>query len=212
MSIFISFIISTAFLFNFFLFDKIKDILADSGITKLGNVGDKIDDLDPNYGFFYGNIETCPDSSTCIGTDNDDVILGGSKSFVYALEGDDVIFGGLDSNLFGGDGNDIVLTGTGKSIADGGPGDDAMMGGIGNDLLNGGKGDDKLFAGTGDTVMKGGSGANHFDCPLSLLGLARAIVLDYNPENGDTIGGQCKVINNVDDPGADNVPKLKLPD
>ena len=41
------------------------------------------------------------------------------------------------------------------------------------------------------------SGANHFDCPISLLGLARAVVLDYNPDNGDTIAGQCKIVNTV---------------
>ena len=59
------------------------------------------------------------------------------------------------------------------------------------------RGNDKLFAGVGDSVLDGGPGANHFDCPISLLGLARSVVLDYNPDNGDTIAGQCKVINTV---------------
>jgi hypothetical protein len=45
--------------------------------------------------------------------------------------------------------------------------------------------------------MEGGSGANHFDCPASIVGLARSIVLDYNPANGDTISGHCTLVNNV---------------
>jgi len=85
------------------------------------------------------------------------------------------------------------------------------LGGIGNDLITGGKGDDKLFAGTGDSVLDGGQGANHFDCPISLLGLARAVVLDYNPENGDTIAGQCKIVNTVGPASSDIAPNIILP-
>ena len=66
---------------------------------------------------------------------------------------------------------------------------------------------DKLFAGTGDTVLDGGPGANHFDCPLSLLGLAVAVVLDYNPDNGDTIAGQSKIVNTVGGGGGGNYRK-----
>jgi Ca2+-binding RTX toxin-like protein len=96
--------------------------------------------------------------------------------------------------LYGSKGNDIILSGAGNSLADGGPGDDVLTGGIGHSLLIGGPGNDKLFAGPGDTVMEGGSGANHFDCPVSIAGLGRSIVLDYNPSNGDTISGQCTLV------------------
>jgi Ca2+-binding RTX toxin-like protein len=87
------------------------------------------------------------------------------------------------------------------------------MGSLGNDLLTGGSGNDKLFAGAGDTIMKGGPGANHFDCPISLMGLARAIVLDYNPDRGDTIAGVCKVVNTVigDDTGEESIPEIDTP-
>jgi hypothetical protein len=37
--------------------------------------------------------------------------------------------------------------------------------------------------------MYGGQGANHFDCSVSALGLAKSAVMDYNPYNGDTISG-----------------------
>lgn len=181
-------------------------------ISSLEEIGNKIGGIDFNSGVWFGNLETCDDSTTCIGSNGDDIIHGGAREQVFGKDGDDMIFGGLSSQLYGGKEDDIILPGPGNNVADGESGDDALFGGIGNDLLNGGKGSDKLFAGTGDTIMKGGSGANHFDCPLSLLGLARAIVLDYNPDNGDTIAGQCKVINTViGDDGDGDVPKIDLP-
>ena len=147
---------------------------ASSGMTKLGNLGDRIEGLDFNSGVFFGNVETCSDATTCIGTNNDDIIYGGVREQVFGLKGEDMIFGSLDSQLYGQQGDDLIFVAPGHNLADGGNGDDTMLGGVGNDLLTGGKGNDKLFAGTGDTVLDGGPGANHFDCPLSLLGLARA--------------------------------------
>lgn len=181
--------------------------------SPLGDIGDKIEGLDFNAGIFDGNIETCDDSSTCVGTSNDDIIRGGNTEQVFGRGGDDMIFGGLSNQLYGGGQNDIILAGAGSNVIGGDSGDDTLMGSLGNDLLTGGGGNDKLFAGTGDTIMKGGSGSNHFDCPLSMLGLARAIVLDYNPDKGDTIAGVCKVVNTVvgDDTGEENVPEIDLP-
>src|ERR1044071_4095791 len=167
------------------------------GISKLKKLGDRIEGLDFNSCVFFGNIETCSDATTCVGTNKDDIVYGGGRGQGFALNGKDMIFGGLDSQLYGGKNDDIVLAGAGHNLVDGGPGDDTLLGGVGNDLLTGGDGNDKLFAGTGDSVLDGGRGANHFDCPISLLGLARAIVLDYNPDNGDTIAGQCKVVNTI---------------
>ena len=183
------------------------------GISKLGKVGDKIEGLDFNSGVFFGDIETCSDATTCIGSNEDDLIHGGAREQVFGLKGDDMIFGGLDSQLYGGGGDDLVFASAGHTMVDGGPGDDTLMGGVGNDLIVGGNGDDKLFAGTGDSVLDGGQGANHFDCPLSLLGLARAIILDYNPHNGDTIAGQCKVVNTVGvASSSSDVPDIDIPD
>jgi Ca2+-binding RTX toxin-like protein len=184
---------------------------ASEGISKLGKLGDRIEGLDFNSGVFFGNVETCSDATTCIGTNNDDVIHGGVREQVFGLDGNDMVFGGLDSQLYGGKGDDLVFASAGHTIVDGGPGDDTLLGGIGNDLITGGNGDDKLFAGTGDSVLDGGQGANHFDCPISLLGLARAVVLDYNPENGDTIAGQCKIVNTVGPSTSDIAPNIKLP-
>lgn len=184
------------------------------GISKLGKIGDRIEGLDPNSGVFFGKIETCADASTCVGTNKDNIVYAGSGDQVFSLDGNDIIYGGPDSQLYGGDNDDVILVGAGHNYADGGPGDDTLFGGSGNDLLNGGKGNDKLFAGVGDTVLNGGPGANHFDCPVSLLGLARAVVLDYNPNNGDTLAGQCKVVNTVgstDSSSSSDAPNIKIP-
>ena len=192
---------------------KLESTEGSSEISKLGNVGDRIEGLDFNSGVFFGDLETCSDATTCIGTNEDDLIHGGAKEQVFGLKGDDMIFGGLDSQLYGGGGDDLVFASAGHTMVDGGSGDDTLMGGIGNDFIVGGKGDDKLFAGTGDSVLDGGQGANHFDCPLSLLGLARTIVLDYNPHNGDTIAGQCKVVNTVGLGGSSSdVPDINISD
>ena len=58
-------------------------------------------------------------------------------------------------------------------------------------------------------LMYGGKGANHFDCSLSALGLARSVVMDYNPSNGDTIGGPCKIVNTI---GNNGDSSITLPD
>jgi Ca2+-binding RTX toxin-like protein len=78
--------------------------------------------------------------------------------------------------------------------------------------LAGGNGNDKLFNGAGTAVMYGGKGANHFDCSLSALGLARSVVMDYNPSNGDTISGPCKIVNTIGNNGDSSVtlPDTKL--
>ena len=192
------------------LFNQVE---AKDQMSPLGDIGNKIEGLDFNAGVFDGNIETCDDSSTCVGTGNDDIIRSGNTEQVFGRGGDDVIFGGLSNQLYGGGQDDIILAGAGSNVIDGDSGDDTLMGSLGNDLLTGGSGNDKLFAGGGDTIMKGGSGSNHFDCPISLMGLARAIVLDYNPDKGDTIAGVCKVVNTVigDDTGEENIPEIDIP-
>lgn len=192
---------------------QFKHVEGKEQMSPLGKIGDRIEGLDFNAGVFYGNIETCDDASTCAGTNNDDIIRAGSNEQVFGRNGDDMIFGGLSNQLYGGKQDDIILAGAGSNVIVGDSGDDTLMGSLGNDLLVGDTGSDKLFAGTGDTIMKGGSGANHFDCPISMLGLARAMVLDYNPDKGDTIAGVCKIVNTVvgDDTGAESIPKIDLP-
>jgi hypothetical protein len=164
----------------------------------INSIGNKIQGLNlPQSSITSENVITCRPLVPCIGTNSTDIIMAGINEQVFGLNGNDMIFGAADDQSYGNGGNDIILTGAGNSLADGGSGDDVLMGGIGHSLLVGGPGNDKIFAGPGDTVMGGGSGANHFDCPASIAGLARSVVLDYNPANGDTISGQCTLVNNM---------------
>ena len=130
------------------------------------------------------------------GTEKDEIIytLGGVDR-VFAKHGNDIIYGGLGSDrLYGEQGDDIVIAGAGENLLDGGPGSDVLSAGAGSNLLVGGDDDDELIAGLGTTVMYGGMGANSFDCGLVP---GKTIVLDYNPNKGDTIAGQCKIVNNI---------------
>jgi Ca2+-binding RTX toxin-like protein len=148
--------------------------------------------------------------NTITGTDCDDIIRGSNRdsNIIFTLAGNDIAYGGKnndiiyagsgDNKLYGGYGDDILVTSSGNSLADGGPGDDVLLGASGNDLLVGGDGNDKLFAGPGNTIMDGGPGVDHFDCgpPTTSVG-PKAVVLDYNPSQGDTIVGNCKIVNTV---------------
>ena len=101
----------------------------------------------------------------------------------------------------------MVTTGGGSNLADGGPGDDVLLGSGGNDLLIGGSGDDKIFAGPGNSVMDGGPGADHFDCgPPTSAG--RSAILDYNPSQGDTISGNCKIVNTESSSSSSSLPQV----
>jgi Ca2+-binding RTX toxin-like protein len=189
-----------------------KHSSSSKGITNLKKLGNKIDGLETSSGMvFFGNVETCAPLITCVGTNHDDIIYAGASNRVFALRGNDLVYGGLGNQIYGQQGNDLLIAGPGKSLLDGGPNDDVLLGGLGNDLLVGGTGNDKLFAGPGNTVMFGGPGANHFDCPLSVLGLARGVVMDYNPANGDTISGSCKIVNTIGNSNTGGIPQISLP-
>jgi Ca2+-binding RTX toxin-like protein len=149
-----------------------------------------------------------------IGTNCNDKIKGNNKAQiiytlagtdrVFAKGGNDIIYGGSGTDrLYGEKGDDIINAGAGGNLLDGGPGNDALAGGVGNDLLVGGDGNDQFLAGPGSTIMEGGKGSNSFDCGLVV---GKSIVLDYNPDNGDTIAGQCKIVNNI---GTDT-PNVKI--
>jgi Ca2+-binding RTX toxin-like protein len=149
-----------------------------------------------------------------IGTNCNDKIKGNNKAQiiytlagtdrVFAKGGNDIIYGGPGTDrLYGEKGDDIITAGAGGNLADGGPGNDVLAGGAGNDLLVGGGGNDQFLAGLSSTIMEGGKGSNSFDCGLVA---GKTIVLDYNPDNGDTIAGQCKIVNNI---GTD-IPNIKI--
>jgi RTX calcium-binding nonapeptide repeat (4 copies) len=195
--------------------------LVDDEATDLDNLGDKIGglEIDRNRALGQskvGNVITCAALLPCIGTNHDDIIYAGIREQVFAKDGNDIVYGGgLSDQVYGGDDDDLLIAGPEKTLLDGGRDDDVLLAGLGNALLAGGSGNDKLFGGTGTAVMYGGKGANHFDCQLSALGLARSIVMDYNPSDGDTISGMCKIVNtqgNGNSDSVDGIPQVTLPD
>ena len=205
---------------NFVRISNDDDDLPDKA-TDLDKLGNKIGGLETDTNRILGqskvgNVITCPALLPCIGTDDDDIIYAGIREQVFAEDGNDIVYGGgLSDQVYGGNDDDLLIAGPGKTLIDGGPDDDVLLAGLGNGLLVGGSGNDKLFGGTGTAVMYGGKGANHFECPLSALGLARSIVMDYNPSNGDTISGFCKIVNtqgNDKSNTIDGIPTVTLPD
>jgi Ca2+-binding RTX toxin-like protein len=154
-----------------------------------------------------------------IGTDCDDMIRGDNgNDIIFTLAGNDEAYGGNgndiiyagsgEDRLYGAKGNDVLVGGLGTDLLDGGPGDDIILGGPGNDLLIGGPGNDVISAGAGASIMYGGPNADKFDCGT----IARsAVVMDYNPNEGDTITGKCKLVNTIGN-AQDNNTNINLPD
>jgi Ca2+-binding RTX toxin-like protein len=106
-----------------------------------------------------------------IGTENDDVLRGGS--------GNDVLRGlGGNDDLSGRNGNDRITGNDGDDILKGDGGADRLNGGDGNDILDGGKGSDLIEPGSnvgfGDVVL--GSRGND---TIDLSGGGMAYWLDY---------------------------------
>jgi Ca2+-binding RTX toxin-like protein len=147
----------------------------------------------------------------CVGTEDDDIIYADrTTNEIIALRGNDIVFANsADTRIYGGKDDDLLIAGPGNDLVDGGHNDDVLLAGAGSDLLVGGRGNDKLFNGAGTSVMYGGKGANHFDCTISALGLARSVVMDYNPSNGDTLSGPCKIVNTIGNSGDSSIT---LPD
>jgi Ca2+-binding RTX toxin-like protein len=142
-------------------------------------------------------VSGCP---TITGTNKDDIIYGVSVTDVtiYGLKGNDYIIGGSgNTKLYGGDGNDNINAGFGSAQMYGGKGDDVLIGESGNNILLGGPGNDQLYAGTGTDTLIGGSGADSFNCgsQTSTGGSpSSAVVLDFNPAEGDTKSSNCKYV------------------
>lgn len=179
------------------------------GITDLDSLGNKIEDLNlPPGSTTFDNEIICKPTTTCLGTDDDDIIFAGFGSLVFGLKGDDIIFGARGDHIFGNGGDDLILAGPGNTLIDGGRGDDVLKGGAGRTLAVGGPGDDKILSGVGTTVMAGRGGVNTFDCRLRF---GTSIVLDFQPENGDVQAGTCSIINPVKAEEG-TLPELTLPD
>jgi Ca2+-binding RTX toxin-like protein len=135
-----------------------------------------------------------------IGTNKDDIIYGVpvTDATIYGLNGNDYIIGGSgNTKLYGGDGNDDINAGFGNAQMYGGKGNDVLVGGEGNNVILGGPGNDQLYAGTGTDTLIGGTGADFFNCG-SQTGTggspSSAVILDFNPYQGDTKSTNCKYV------------------
>ena len=79
----------------------------------------------------------------------------------------------------------------------GGEGDDVLIGGSGNNIIVGGPGNDQLFAGTGTDTLIGGTGGDFFNCGSQTSSggsPSSAIILDFDPGEGDTKSSNCKYV------------------
>ena len=141
-----------------------------------------------------------------LGTDCNDVIIGcpsiaaatgvgspcGAGDLLRGFEKDDVLQGSAGTDeIYGDDGNDQLIGAAGTDKLYGGPGSDVMSGGEGPDLLIGANGNDELYGGAGEDVSIGGKGANYFDC-----GDGNDVIIDFDPDKGDTQSGNCEVVLN----------------
>ncbi len=116
----------------------------------------------------------------------------GNGDIVRGFEKNDVLQGSVgDDELYGDEGNDKILGSQGSDKIYGGPDVDIIQAGEGPDLLVGGNGDDELYGGVGDDISIGGKGVNFFDC-----GDGNDIIVDFDPDKGDTQSGNCEVILN----------------
>jgi Ca2+-binding RTX toxin-like protein len=152
-------------------------------------------------------VSGCP---TILGTNKDDIIYGVPVADVsiYGLNGNDYIIGGSgNTRLYGANGNDYINGGTGNAQMYGGKGDDVLIGGSGNNVILGGPGNDQLYAGTGTDTLIGGTGADFFNCDSQTStggSPSSAVILDFNPTEGDTKSTNCKYV--ITQQGAPAVP------
>ncbi len=142
----------------------------------------------------------------CEGTDNSETIIGLQDNDVLSGEGgDDIIQGNEgDDKILGNAGDDLLQGNEEDDKIDGGGRNDVLVGGGGDDILSGEDGDDKLYGEAsnivlrgidilqGNDILKGGPGADEFVC-----GGGVDTVLDYNPNEGDTISSDCENVNTV---------------
>jgi Ca2+-binding RTX toxin-like protein len=98
-----------------------------------------------------GDILCDSSSNPCLGTGEDEFMVGGKgNNIMRGQGGDDNIRGGsLDDDIIGGDGNDVISGDSGHDEISGGPGDDEISGGSGSDILEGDEGADSFKCGSG---------------------------------------------------------------
>ena len=127
--------------------------------------------------------------------------LGG----IRAWGGNDQVMGTPNSDTANGnEGNDQIFGDGGNDLLLGGPGDDTLVGGDGSDILVGEAGSDVLIGNAGDDILItdalrandkgdfliGSTGADKFILRSNTLTNDAAYahrILDFNPDEGDTI-------------------------
>jgi hypothetical protein len=83
--------------------------------------------------------------------------------------------------------------------------------GCGNNIIVGGPGNDQIFAGTGSDTLIGGPGADYFNCGTQTStggSSSSAVILDFNPGEGDTKASNCKYVFTVG--GAPSAPWITV--
>lgn len=95
-----------------------------------------------------------------VGTDGDDVIIGGPENdTIMGEEGNDLLCGrGGRDLILGGGGDDQIRGGSGRDEIGGGDGNDVIAGRSGRDRLEGDDGDDLIRGGPHSDYIRGGDG------------------------------------------------------
>ncbi len=138
------------------------DGAGDSGDTDTGDVGtgDNTNGDTAGDNGAGANSVIMGTEATLVGTDGQDIIIGGAGNRVFeAGGGDDIITTGSENAVvFGGEGDDFIESNDGNDIVFGGGGIDTIFTGSGNDKVWGGDGDDLIDAGADDDIVFGGAG------------------------------------------------------
>jgi Ca2+-binding RTX toxin-like protein len=147
-----------------------------------------------------GDLTTCSGnfivpSSICVGTNNNDTIIGTiAGGIIHGNDGNDMIRGLLSLQIiYGNDGNDTIQGGNSTNIIFGNSGDDTILGGSGFDPMKGGggstligsSGNDKLIGGPDNDVLEGGEGYDFFQCNGK-----PDVIIDFSPGE-DKASGNC---------------------
>jgi Ca2+-binding RTX toxin-like protein len=167
--------------------DNGKAVFVDGSLVQLVTTNPTIGGNDR----IYGNDQ--PNSPDYIGSDGDDVVLGGfGDDWIDGQGGDDRLFGDNGQIDFNGDGGivQILTTEPGIGGADrirGGDGSDVIVGGFGADIL-GGNGDADLILGDNGRAEYATAGDDRINPDSDTKTLDRLIVTD------PTLGGNDRIV------------------
>src|SRR5215207_4284559 len=125
---------------------------------------------------FLLNAHARSDSDDCSKKDSN--IIVGTRPITLGTKCNDVIIACPST---------VSASGLGSACGNG----DIVRGFENDDVIQGSVGNDELYGGAGNDVIIGGKGVNFFDC-----GDGNDIIIDFDPDKGDTQSGNCEVILN----------------